>query len=211
MIERSWDVPRIQTNRTMRQTLASAWLKWEESGRKVEWSKIIWRDFCPNQPFFSKQSNISPVFVMLTYKCHTCLESCWKCGFFGVNCFGSSFILWAQGILLTRDPEANPSAYTASYRLYLAPFGFYRVWRRRHHTHRIDSRNYRANPAPIGLLASFAGLSNIHNFAFLDLDHEDHNIRPLENQLSSYSFVPSAKLLNPAKLANKPIGAGLAL
>jgi hypothetical protein len=33
--------------------------------------------------------------------------------FYG-NSFGSSLILWAQGILSLRDPKANPLAYTAS-------------------------------------------------------------------------------------------------
>jgi hypothetical protein len=98
MIERSWDVARTQTNPTMRLTLDIAKRKWEESGREVECAKIIRRHFGPNRPFFGKQSNISPECAMLAYKCHTWLESCSKCGFFGVNCFGSSLILWAQGI-----------------------------------------------------------------------------------------------------------------
>ena len=114
MIERYWDVARIQTNPPMYQTVGSAWLKWEESGRKVEWPKIIWRDFCPNRPFFGKQSNISPLFVMLACKCLTWLESCWKGRFLDKKSFGLSLILWAQGILSPRDLEADPLAYTAS-------------------------------------------------------------------------------------------------
>ena len=114
MIERSWDVARNQANLTMCPTLDFARRKWEESGRKVELAKIIWRDFCQNRPLFGKQSNISPIFGMLAYKCHTWLESSWKNGFFGVNCFGSSLILWAQWIFSSRDPEADPLAYTAS-------------------------------------------------------------------------------------------------
>ena len=115
MIERSWDVARTQTNPTMRLTLDIARRKWEESGREVEWAKIIRRLFGPNRPFFGKQSNISPVCAMLAYKCHTWLESCWKCGFLGENSFGSSLILWAQGILSSRDQEPDPLAYTSSY------------------------------------------------------------------------------------------------
>jgi hypothetical protein len=115
MIERSWDVARIQTNRTMCQTLGSAWLKWAESGSKGKLAKIIWRDFRPNWPFFGEQSNISPVCAVLAYKCHTWLKSCWKGGFFGVNCFGLTLILWEQGIFLTPDPRPDPLAYTASY------------------------------------------------------------------------------------------------
>ena len=115
MIERSSDVARIQTNPTMRLTLDIARRKWEESGREVEWAKIIRRLFGPNRPFFGKQSNISPVCAMLAYKCHTWLESCWKCGFLGENSFGSSLILWAQGILSSRDQEPDPLAYTSLY------------------------------------------------------------------------------------------------
>ena len=114
MIERYWDVARIQTNPTRCQTLGSARRKWEESGRKVEWPKIIRRNFCQNQLFFGKQSNISPLFVMLACKCLTWLESCWQCRFFDKKRFGSSLILWAQGLLSSRDPEADPLAYTAS-------------------------------------------------------------------------------------------------
>jgi hypothetical protein len=114
MIERSWDVARIQTNPAMCPTLDFARQKWEESGRKVELAKIIRRNFCPNRPFLGKQSKKSPAFDMLAYKCHTWLESCCKCGFLGENCFGSSLILWAQGLFSSLDPEADPLAYTAS-------------------------------------------------------------------------------------------------
>ena len=75
------------------------------------------QNFCrfgPNRPFFGKQWNISPECAMLAYKCHTWLESCWKCGFLGKKSFGSTLILWAQGISLTLDPEPDPLAYTAS-------------------------------------------------------------------------------------------------
>ena len=58
-------------------------------------SQNIFFVFCPNQPFFGKQSKKSPAFDMLSYKCHTWLESCSKCGFFGKKSFGSSLILWA--------------------------------------------------------------------------------------------------------------------
>ena len=112
MFERSWDVARIQTNPTMCQTLDFARRKWEES---VEWAKIILHISCPKQSFFGKQSIISPVFAILAYKCHTRLESCWKCGFLGANCFGSPLILWAQGIFSSLDQEPDPLAYTASY------------------------------------------------------------------------------------------------
>ena len=108
MIEGSWDVARNQTNPTMCQTFDFARWMYEESGRKAEWLKIIWQYFCPNRPFLGKQSILSPVFAMLTYKCHTCLESCWKCRFIGVNCFRASFILRARGIFLTLDPDPDP-------------------------------------------------------------------------------------------------------